>query len=39
MTKNQETYPELNDRAVGWLNFLYQKSTTPDNWNEDGAVS
>ena len=29
-------YPELNQRAYGWLNFLYQKATTPDDWSEDG---
>ena len=27
---------ELNSRAQGWLNFLYQKATTPDDWTEDG---
>ena len=30
-------HPELNDRAQGWLNFLYQKATTPDDWSEDGS--
>jgi len=30
-------YPELNNRAQGWLNFLYQKATTPDDWSEDGT--
>jgi hypothetical protein len=29
-------YPELNQRASGWLKFLYQKATTPDDWSEDG---
>jgi len=29
-------YPKLNQRALGWLNFLYQKATTPDDWSEDG---
>ncbi len=28
--------PRLNERALGWLNFLYQKATTADNWSEDG---
>ena len=28
---------ELNNRAQGWLNFLYQKATTPDDWSEDGS--
>ena len=36
MQKSEQDYPELNQRAVGWLNFLYQKATTPDNWTEDG---
>ena len=36
MQKKEEYYPELNQRASGWLNFLYQKSTTPDDWTEDG---
>ena len=30
-------HPELNNRAQGWLNFLYQKATTPDDWSEDGS--
>ena len=30
-------HPELNVRAQGWLNFLYQKATTPDDWSEDGS--
>ena len=32
----QHTHPELNKRAQGWLNFLYLKATTPDDWSEDG---
>ena len=30
-------HPELNNRAQGWLNFLYQKAITPDDWSEDGS--
>lgn len=30
-------HPELNNRAQGWLSFLYQKATTPDDWSEDGT--
>ena len=30
-------HPELNNRAQGWLNFLYQKATTPDDWSEEGS--
>ena len=34
---NQENINlELNERAQGWLSFLYQKATTPDDWTEDG---
>ena len=33
----QNKHPELNNRAQGWLNFLYRKATTPDDWSE--AVS
>ena len=30
--------PQLNDRAQGWLNFLYLKATTPDDWSEKGNM-
>lgn len=26
----------LNQRARGWLRFLWRKATTPDDWTEDG---
>lgn len=29
-------YPELNDRALGWLKFLWDKATTPDDWSITG---
>ncbi len=29
-------FPELNDRALGWLQFLWEKSTTQDNWSRWG---
>lgn len=29
-------YPELNDRALGWLKFLWDKATTPDDWSING---
>jgi hypothetical protein len=29
-------YPQLNDRSVGWLKFLWDKATTPDDWSIDG---
>ena len=28
--------PGLNDRAQGWLRFLWQKATIPDDWSETG---
>jgi hypothetical protein len=31
-----KSYPELNDRAIGWLRFLWDKATTPDDWSSDG---
>ena len=33
----QNKHPELNNRAQGWLSFLYRKATTPDDWSEDGS--
>ena len=30
-------HPTLNRRARGWLRFLWEKSTTPDDWNADGV--
>ena len=29
--------PELNARARGWLQFLWRKATTPDDWSESGT--
>jgi len=31
----QTRHPELNERAQGWLNFLYFKTTTPDDWFDE----
>nr|MBA2346892.1 hypothetical protein [Solirubrobacterales bacterium] len=30
------TVTELNDRARGWLRFVYDKATTPDDWSSGG---
>jgi hypothetical protein len=30
-------YPALNDRARGWLRFLYEKAVTPDDWSSRGT--
>lgn len=32
----RNSYPHLNDRARGWLQYLHRKATTPDDWSEDG---
>ncbi len=31
------SYPALNDRARGWLRFLYDKATTEDDWSSGGT--
>ena len=36
MKQLDDNYPQLNQRAVGWLNCLHQKATTPDDWTEEG---
>lgn len=28
--------PSLNDRARGWLRFIWEKATTPDDWSSQG---
>ncbi len=28
--------PELNARARGWLRFVWDKATTPDDWSSSG---
>jgi hypothetical protein len=30
-------YPVLNRRTLGWLRFLWEKSTTPDDWSSNGV--
>jgi hypothetical protein len=30
-------HPELNGRALGWLRFLWEKATTPDDWSRWGV--
>ncbi len=34
--RNHANYPALNQRTVGWLRFLWEKTTTADNWNSSG---
>lgn len=31
------TFPALNRRALGWLRFLWEKSTTADDWSSNGV--
>lgn len=31
-------YPKHNERTKGWLRFLWQKATTPDDWSYDADV-
>lgn len=31
------SYPALNERASGWLRFLYDKATTDDDWTSRGV--
>ena len=33
----RSVHPTLNRRARGWLRFLWEKATTPDDWNADGV--
>ncbi len=33
---SKSVYPELNDRALGWLRFMWDKATTPDDWSFTG---
>ena len=28
--------PEINDRGRGWLRFIWEKATTPDDWSSAG---
>ncbi len=30
-------YPVLNGRTLGWLRFLWEKATTPDDWSSNGV--
>ncbi len=33
---NKQKMPRLNDRSLGWLTYLHRKTSTVDNWSEDG---
>jgi hypothetical protein len=30
-------FPTLNRRTLGWIRFLWEKSTTPDDWSSNGV--
>jgi hypothetical protein len=32
----RSAFPSLNRRTLGWLRFLWEKSTTPDDWSSNG---
>ena len=33
----RSVHPTLSKRTRGWLRFLWEKTTTPDDWNADGV--
>ena len=33
----RSVHPTLNRRTRGWLRFLWEKATTPDDWDADGV--
>ena len=34
--RNASQFPGLTPRGAGWLNFLWEKSTTKDDWSSAG---
>jgi hypothetical protein len=34
---SENTFPRLNDRARGWLRFIWDKATTQDDWSSAGT--
>ena len=37
-SQDQNYFPSHNERSKGWLRFIWQKATTPDNWDYNGEV-
>jgi len=37
-SQGQNFLPSHNERSRGWLRFIWQKATTPDNWDYSGEV-
>ncbi|MGH9000888.1 MAG: hypothetical protein ACRDY7_16020 [Acidimicrobiia bacterium] len=33
---SENSFPRLDDRARGWLRFIWDKATTPDDWSSGG---
>jgi hypothetical protein len=33
----ENTFPRLNERSRGWLRFIWDKATTPDDWSSAGS--
>ena len=36
MERRTRDVPQLDERSVGWLRYLYRKATTPDSWDREG---
>lgn len=36
VSADHDTLPRLDERARGWLRFIWEKATTPDDWSSAG---
>ncbi len=39
MNGNEAYYPELSERACGWLRYMYRKALVSDDWSKNGHPS
>jgi len=39
MNGNETNYPELSERACGWLRYMYRKALVNDDWSKNGRPS
>ena len=39
MNGNEANYPELSERARGWLRYMYRKALVNDDWSKNGHPS
>ena len=39
MNGNETNYPELSERACGWLRYMYRKALVNDDWSKNGHPS